>query len=103
MAHLRDTLGRCGMSMCARAALILGLTLAAACTSGPRPEIVLVSGQGGPSTLTSDQTYLYWTNSTGRQVMRVPKAGGTPETLASGQSQPHGISISSTHLFWANR
>lgn len=91
------------MSKHCRAALVLGLTLAAACTSGPRPEMVLASGQGGPFGLTSDSTSLYWTNTTGGQVMRIPKEGGTPVTLASGQLEPHAIVSSGPHLFWANR
>jgi hypothetical protein len=86
-----------------RAVLSLVLSLAAACTSGLRPETVLASGQAGPSSLASDGAFLYWTNRSGGQVMRMPLAGGTPEQRASGQNQPQGIALSATHVYWANR
>ncbi len=90
--------------MLARAALAAALLLATACTtSGPRPETVLATGQAGPSALATDGTHLYWTNTAGGELMRLPLAGGTPERLVSGQSQPRKLALGPTHVYWANR
>src|SRR5688572_28031779 len=91
------------MRMLARAALAAVLLLATACTTpAPRPDTVLASGQAGPSALATDGTHLYWTNTTGGELMRMPLAGGTPERIVSGQSQPRKLALSATHVYWAN-
>jgi hypothetical protein len=65
-------------------------------------------GGGTRTTLTSqkgiyiavDETNVYWTNDA---VMKVPKAGGTPLTLATGDLtlSKHGIAVNSTDVYWA--
>ena len=70
------------MRMLARAALVAVLLLATGCTtSGPRPETVLASGQAGPSALATDGTHLYWTNTTGGELMVRQLKRRTAKTL----------------------
>jgi len=65
-------------------------------------------GGGMRTTLTSqkgiyiavDDANVYWTNDA---VMKVPKAGGLPVTLATGDLtlSKHGVAVNSTDVYWA--
>jgi hypothetical protein len=76
--------------------------------------IVTLEKGGGPSYVAVDDTNVYWTStgsctvtdggatvSTGL-VMKVPKAGGTPVTLASGQLEPQAIATDGMNVYWVN-
>jgi hypothetical protein len=52
-------------------------------STGPRGEII-ARDQDGAFAIAVDATHVYWTNYNGATVMRMPKAGGTPQMLASG-------------------
>ncbi|MEQ9325199.1 MAG: hypothetical protein RIF41_38895 [Polyangiaceae bacterium] len=48
-----------------------------------------------------DTTHLYYVNAS-TSVQRIPKAGGTPETLASNQPGPDRLAVDDTHVYWRN-
>ena len=66
------------------------------------PEVV-VDGLEGPGPLVAFGADLYWTDSVGGTVMRVPKIGGTPQVLAAGQGAPTGIAVTPDVVYWVNR
>ncbi|MFT3765669.1 MAG: hypothetical protein QM820_09155 [Minicystis sp.] len=54
--------------------------------------------------LAVDEAYVYWVSMDTCRVQRVPKAGGTPVTLAQSPEQGHcaAIGVDGTHVFWAS-
>ncbi len=62
----------------------------------------LASGPSGPYGIAVDATSVYWTNSTGGAVMKVPLDGGVATTLASGQSGPFDIAVDDSSVYWTN-
>jgi hypothetical protein len=56
-------------------------------TAGPMGEI-LARDQMGAGSIALDATHVYWTNNTAGTVMRMPKAGGAPETLVRVTTMP---------------
>ena len=50
-----------------------------------------------------DGSYLYYTDSSGGAVHRVPIQGGDPEPVVSGQAWPLGIVVVGSYLVWVNR
>jgi hypothetical protein len=75
-----------------------GVTLEAAAIEGSTP-VVLASLQNQPGGLTSDGTYLYWTNADGT-IDAVPVTGGDPLQLAAGQTSPGNIANDCLNLYW---
>jgi hypothetical protein len=65
------------------------------------PSTVLAAGQAKPAHIAIDDAYVYWTNTLGASVMRVPKAGGAPALVAAA-SQPSFIEVEGDEVFWFN-
>jgi hypothetical protein len=55
-----------------------------------------------PFALVESGPHVYWTDAMGGTVKRVPKATGSPETLASGQGGPRGLAVVGGVVYWAN-
>ncbi|WP_437928620.1 hypothetical protein WMF37_04980 [Sorangium sp. So ce291] len=68
----------------------------------PESEMVLVQGidVGG---IAVDGAYLYYTDSMGGTVNRVPIEGGSATVIVDGQAWPFGIVVVGDYLIWANR
>jgi len=49
-----------------------------------------------------DATHVYWTDRAARAVMRIPKEGGTPETLAWPQEDLGRLAVDSNFVYWTN-
>jgi hypothetical protein len=65
---------------------------------------------GGASTLVSsvpagamvlDETNFYFTSSNG-SIVKLPRAGGAPVTLATGDYDPTGIAVDGAYVYWTN-
>ncbi len=68
--------------------------------------LTLAQDDNAITSLAVDETAVYWTScdkakqtSTGA-VMRMPKAGGTPETLFHGAICPSSLRVDGTNLYW---
>ncbi|WP_437509253.1 hypothetical protein [Sorangium sp. So ce1099] len=68
----------------------------------PGSAMVLVQGidVGG---IAVDGAHLYYTDSMGGTVNRVPIEGGSPTVIVDGQAWPFGIVVVGNYLIWANR
>jgi hypothetical protein len=65
---------------------------------------VLASGQSSPTSIVSDGTHVYWTNTgTVRSVMKVPVTGGTPVAVATGLRQPGYLAVDATNAYWTDQ
>ena len=65
---------------------------------------VLANNQPMPQAIAIDGTYLYWLNwvaETGT-VMRVPKTGGSTDTLATSQDLPTDLAVGGNFAYWSN-
>lgn len=51
--------------------------------------------------LAQDATHLYWIEDD--RIVRVAKAGGSPQVLASQQLGPEALAVSGGYVFWSNR
>jgi hypothetical protein len=65
--------------------------------------VMLIDGQQGPAGVVVSGNELFWTNNVGGTVMKMPKLGGTPETIADNQWAPSGIAADATAVYWVNR
>lgn len=60
------------------------------------------SEDAGYAQIAIDATHVYWTNYTWEgSTMRIPKAGGMPETLDSGDQWPSGIVVHNGQVYWS--
>jgi hypothetical protein len=64
--------------------------------------VELASLNQTPWDLVVDNTHVYWTNYDGSSVRRVPKGGGSQDTLASSLGRPLGLAKDGNTLFWAD-
>ncbi len=65
-------------------------TVARAAKDGSNPQ-VLATGLDGPLIMTLDATHAYWTSVASGSVLRIPKAGGSPQSLAAGKGTESNI------------
>lgn len=81
-----------------RWALAVSALLLAACGPGVRGEVLATTSIFAAG-LTQDADFLYWR--TEDALVRLPKAGGSPEVLVGGQ-KPVANTLSADRLFWLN-
>jgi hypothetical protein len=60
--------------------------------------------QNGPDVVALDVTEVYWANYFGGQLLRAPRAGGTPELVAdlatqTGYSHLRSLALDATHVY----
>src|SRR5215468_7449821 len=86
---------------------LLLCALFAACGEDAPPVptgTVLAGDQLMPWGIAIDQTSIYWTTlgqSAGpAQVLKMPKAGGTPTVLAQGRGSPLEIAVDGDDVYW---
>jgi hypothetical protein len=72
------------------------------CEAGRCKPLTLASGLGNPTGVAVDATHVYVTTYGDNTVLRVPKAGGTPEILATGQTKARGVVVDGDTLYWAD-
>ena len=67
----------------------------------------LAGSAANPEGMAMDSTYVYWTNPSGGDVRRVPKASGKTTTLATAQGGPSGVAVdvtaAGTVVYFTNR
>jgi len=69
----------------------------------PGRSLTLVTGpEQSAWDIAVDATHVYWTDRAARAVMRIPKEGGTPETLAWPQEDLGRIAVDSNFVYWTN-
>lgn len=72
------------------------------------PSTVVASSQSRPVSVALDATHVYWSNfgpagdaGVGAgAILRVPRSGGTPETLAGGLTKPSSVFVAGGRVFW---
>ncbi len=62
----------------------------------------LAIDQAEPSYLALDSTFVYWSNTSGGIIQRVPKSGGTIETVANSLGAPTALALDDTRVYWIN-
>ncbi len=79
-------------------------TVSRLAVTGGTPEIIATTEASGPWGLAADDTYLYFADHHAGYggIMRVPLAGGTPESMVSGQDGAHGVVIDNGVIYWTN-
>ena len=63
------------------------------------PEVLADAG-GVPNFITVDATHVYWTDTSEKNVSRIPLQGGSREVLAGEITSPQGIAVDATHVYW---
>jgi hypothetical protein len=65
-------------------------------------DVVALAQSTEPQGVALDQTYVYFSDPSLGAVLRVPKAGGTSETIATGQDTPVQIAVDGDFVYWTN-
>ena len=63
----------------------------------------LATGQGEPTSIALDATFVYWTSRGGNSISRVAKLGGPVEIIALSQIMPASVAVDDTHVFWVSQ
>ncbi len=66
--------------------------------SGGTPITLAEADVAPEASLALDSTHVYWGDL--MYLYRVPKTGGTPDTLVSEQGETWAIAVDSTHIYW---
>lgn len=69
---------------------------------GSSPPITVADGLAYPSDLVVDEEYVYWVNTDGNNVMKVPVDGGNPVQIASGADRPMSIALGPDAVYWTS-
>lgn len=80
-------------------ASIVGEAVAFSLSSGTQNTIG--SYNGSPGYLVVDDTYVFWSDTSSRAIMKVSQMGGTPEIVAS-SSYPQGIALDPDYVYWTD-
>jgi hypothetical protein len=72
-------------------------------TTGAVSPTNLASTQATPFGVAADASYVYWCNTSGTSVVKVPVGGGSSVAIASSQKNPSQILVDSTGIYWTNR
>ncbi|HEX8794314.1 MAG TPA: hypothetical protein VF765_25395, partial [Polyangiaceae bacterium] len=65
-------------------------------------QTVVASSLDSPFDVTLDATSLYWIDTSGLSIMQMPKAGGTPVTVAVPGGYISGIAVDSSSVYWTD-
>jgi hypothetical protein len=79
------------------------ITSASTAGDGVGKGTVLATRQAKPTGIAFDGESLYWTNAGDGTVVKMPKSGGVPLTVATGQTAPFGIGVSSSGTYWTDQ
>ena len=64
--------------------------------------VKVLANQVGASRVATDSTHLYWIGTNSKDLMRVPKAGGTSQVLTTTLSQPRALAVDASYVYVSN-
>jgi hypothetical protein len=75
------------------------------CAGGKCQPIELARGPAGATGIALDDRNVYWSSYDGNAILKVPKTGGNPTTLAqaaNGVQSPLGVFVEGGYVYWVN-